>query len=96
MNRSSAILRIMEIERKQRRISQDKTYLRLLENRRTLSSQSGGGLIRIYNPFKLDEYIQISRAEDFQKYIEKNETLLLDYQKKIDKLSHEKKRLRVR
>jgi hypothetical protein len=85
----------MELERKQRRLTKDINFLRLLENQGTMQSQSRGGVLRIFDPFKLDGSIQILRSSDeIQKYKEKNEELLQEYQKEINTLLSEKNRLK--
>jgi hypothetical protein len=84
----------MGIEQKKRALTHDKHFIRLQENERSFSTDTFGGIMRIYDPFNPDNVIEIKRIpEEIQKYRDKNVELIRDFQERIDVLMQEKARL---
>lgn len=84
----------MDIEKIKMRLVQHPHYSRLQNNIHTFDSYQTGGSMIIFDPYNLDKEILIQRnSEEVQKYRERTELGIKEYQEKINQLSQEKLRL---
>lgn len=92
--RSSTIIRIMDIESQKKNLIHNVHFKRLKENDMLFSNSYNGRVFKLYDPFNLDNLIEVRYdSDDIEKYKEQNAFLLEQFEKRLDRLSQEKMRL---
>ena len=92
--RSTAIIRIMDIEAQKKNLIHNVHFKRLKENDKIFSNSFRGRVFKLYDPFNLDNLIEVRYdSDEIEKFKEQNGILLEQFEKRLDDLSREKMEL---